>query len=494
MGVYDWNMVTDRVYGDPNFQRMAGVRFDQDGFASRQALNDAIHPDDREERLKRVRHAIETGEPYEAEYRIATGGKPRWVISRGTVDHDETGKPTHFTGVLVDITARKRAEETLLEADRQKNAFLAQLAHELRNPLAPIRNAARLLSLRKSSPGDVIWASGMIDRQVQHLTRLIDDLLDVSRISRNKLELRRQRTELKDIVNAAVEISSHFIDQSGHELIVNISSESVFLFADSARLTQALMNLLNNAAKYTESGGRIELTAGVEGDHAILRVKDSGIGIDPSVLTQIFDMFYQVDSSLERAQGGLGIGLSLVKSVLELHGGTVEARSAGIGHGSEFVLRLPAQQSAGSPSASGADSDDLSKAGVARRVLVVDDSHDAAESLALFLQVAGHIVTTAFDGEQALEAAEKFRPHIALIDLGMPKLSGYEVCRRIRETEWGKKIILIAQTGWGQDDDKRRTRETGFDGHLVKPVDPMTVVKLVEAAHETKQPEAARKP
>jgi CheY-like chemotaxis protein/nitrogen-specific signal transduction histidine kinase len=484
MGVYDWNMLTGRVYGDPNYRRIAAVPFDKDGFAQRKVLSDAIHPDDREERLKRVHRAIETGEPYEAEYRIVSGGEPRWVMSRGMVDYDETGKPTHFTGVLVDITARKQAEDALLEADRQKNAFLAQLAHELRNPLAPIRNAARIFRLERASPGDVEWASDMIDRQVQHLTRLIDDLLDVSRISRNKLELRRQRTELKDIVNGAVDSSKPVIEQSGHELIVHITPEPVFLFADSARLTQALINLLNNAAKYTDTGGRIELFAGCEDGQAVMRVTDNGIGIEPAALAKVFNMFFQVDSSLERAQGGLGIGLSLVKSVIELHGGSVEARSAGLGHGSQFMLRVPVEHRAEPASARGAEADGRSEVAVARRVLIADDNRDAAESLALFLQVTGHIADTAFDGEQALEMAERMRPEIVFLDLGMPRMNGYEVCRRIRATDWGKQIIVIAQTGWGQEEDKRRTREAGFDAHFVKPLDPTAVMKLIETVNE----------
>jgi len=615
MGVYDWNMVTGRVYGDANYQRMVDVPFDENGFAAREALSEAIHPDDRAERLRRVQRAIDTGEPYEGEYRFLSHGKTRWVISRGQVEYDRAGKPAHFTGVMVDITRRKQAEEelarlsrvhetilsttddfayifdrsgrflyanrrlltvwaktldeiigkttlelgyakwhhemhmreiaqviqtkkpirgevpftgasgiygvydyiftpvlgpdgevevivgttrdvterkryeeSLKEADQQKNAFLAQLAHELRNPLAPIRNAARIFRLKQSFPGDVMWASDVIDRQVKHLGRLIDDLLDVSRISRNKLELRRQRSELKDIVEAAVEISSPLIEQSGHRLIVDLAPEPTFLFADTARLTQAVMNLLNNAAKYTDSGGRIELTARREGDGAVIHVKDNGIGIEGPALSQVFDMFYQVDSSLERAQGGLGIGLSLVKSVMELHGGSVEARSAGIGKGSEFILRMPILASGETEPAPGArpDSDESGAAIISKRVLVADDNRDAAESLAVFLQIAGHIVTTAFDGEQALNAAESFRPDIAFIDLGMPKLNGYEVCRRIRATDWGKDMTLIAQTGWGQDEDKRRTREAKFNGHLVKPVDPMLVMKLVETSHDSK--------
>jgi signal transduction histidine kinase len=481
LGVYEWNMVTDRVYGDPNFQRMVDVPFDKDGFASRQALYEKIHPEDREARLKRVQHTIDTGAPYEAEYRIVTSEQPRWVISRGTVNYDAAGNPVRFNGVLVDITARKQAEEALLDADRQKNAFLAQLAHELRNPLAPIRNAARIFRVRQSHPQDVLWAADMIDRQVQHLTRLIDDLLDVSRISRNKLELRKQRIELKDVVDAAVEISQPMIEQSGHELRVRIAPEPIMLFADAARLTQALMNLLNNAAKYTNNGGRIELDAAREGQDAVIRVKDNGIGIEPAALGQVFNMFFQVDASLERAQGGLGIGLSLVKSVVELHGGSVAALSTGIGQGSEFVVRVPAEPAEAGMPAANVDAGEPDETTVVRRVLVVDDNRDAAESLALFLKIGGHVVATAFDGEEALAAAETFRPDVALIDLGMPKLNGYEVCRRIRASEWGRAITLIAQTGWGQEEDKRRTREAGFDAHLVKPTDPAAVLHLIAA-------------
>jgi len=485
MGLYDWNMLTDRVYGDAHFQRMAGVPFDADGFASRQALNDRIHPDDREERLKRVRRAIATREPYEAEYRIATDGRPRWVMSRGTVEYDEAGTPKHFTGVLVDITARKQLEEVLLEADRHKDAFLGQLAHELRNPLAAVRNAARILRLQQATPDNSVWASDMIERQVKHLTRLIDDLLDISRINRNKLDLRTQKTALKDVINAAVEMSTPLIEQRRHKLKVNVASEPVFLYADFARLTQALANLLTNAAKYTHPGGLIELTASMEGDEIVVSVKDNGIGIEAAALSKVFTMFFQVDSSIEKAQDGLGIGLSLVKSLVELHGGTVEARSEGIGRGSEFSFRVPIQHVAESqqPYLAGRP-DDLSAPGITRRVLVVDDNEDAAQSIALFLRIAGHVVETAFDGEQALETAEHFRPDIALIDLGMPKLNGYEVCHRIRETDWGKNVMLIAQTGWGRDEDKRLSREAGFNGHLVKPADPITVLRIIDAGLE----------
>ena len=407
-------------------------------------------------------------------------------MSRGTVEYDEAGTPKHFTGVLVDITARKQWEEALLEADRHKNVFLGQLAHELRNPLAAVRNAARILRLHQATPDNSIWASDMIERQVKHLTRLIDDLLDISRINRNKLELRTQKTELREIINAAVEISTPLIEQRSHTLTVTVASEPVFLHADFARLTQALANLLTNAAKYTNPGGQIELNACTEGDQVVVSVRDNGIGIEAAALTKVFNMFFQVDSSIEKNQDGLGIGLSLVKSLVELHGGTVEAHSEGIGRGSEFILRVPIRHFAESEPYLAGRPDDLSASGVTRRVLVVDDNRDTAESLALFLRIAGHVVCTSFDGEQALEIVEDFRPDIALIDLGLPKLSGYEVCRRIRETKWGKKVMLIAQTGWGRDEDKRLSREAGFNGHLVKPADPITVLRIVDAGLEGK--------
>ena len=484
MGLYDWNMVTDRVYGDPNFQRMAGVPFDADGFASRQVLNDKIHPDDREERLKRVRRAIASREPYEAEYRILTDGSPRWVISRGTIEYDDAGVPKHFTGVLVDITSRKRAEEALLEADRQKNAFLVQLAHELRNPLAAVRNAARIIRQNQATADNTEWAGDLIERQVKLLTRLIDDLLDISRISRNRLELRRQKIDLKDLINSAVEIATPLIEQRSHTLNINIPSEPVFLFVDFARLTQAVANLLTNAAKYTDPKGLIEVRAYKQDEKIVISVRDNGIGIHASLLPKVFSMFFQVDSSIERAQGGLGLGLSLVKSLVELHGGEVEAHSEGIGRGSEFVLRVPIQHIAEAEHSLAGRPDDLGISKVTRRVLVVDDNADAAESLALFLRIAGHVVSTAFDGEQALETAEQFRPDIALVDLGLPQLNGYEVCHRIRQTDWGKSVMLIAQTGWGRDEDKKLSREAGFDGHLVKPTDPITVLRIVDAGRD----------
>jgi CheY-like chemotaxis protein len=261
-----------------------------------------------------------------------------------------------------------------------------------------------------------------------------------------------------------------------------MAAEPVYLMGDMARLTQVTMNIITNAAKYMDPGGHIEISARQQGEEAVLSVKDNGIGMDASTLAHAFDMFFQADSSLERSQSGLGIGLSLVRSVVELHGGKVEGISAGPGRGSEFVVRLPIEAAAAESQTGASPAADDVKPGKARRVLVVDDNRDAAESLAMFLQLSGHTVHTAFDGEEALDAAESFRPEVVLLDLGMPKLNGYEVCRRIRAQEWGRNLLIVAQTGWGQDDDKLRTREAGFDGHLVKPVDPASVIKLVAQA------------
>jgi CheY-like chemotaxis protein len=294
--------------------------------------------------------------------------------------------------------------------------------------------------------------------------------------------LRLQRIELQEVVRSAVEICRPLVDQNGHDVMLRMVAEPIWLPGDMARLTQVMMNLITNAAKYMDRGGHIEISARREGEQAVLKVRDSGIGMDADTLARVFDMFYQADSSLERSQSGLGIGLSLVRSVVELHSGTVEGFSEGPGKGSEFVVRLPAESPAARSKPEAPPAAHAVNAGNSRRVLVVDDNRDAAESLAMFLKLSGHVVSTAYDGMEAMETAERFQPEIMLLDLGMPKLNGYEVCRRIREREWGKHVLIFAQTGWGQEDDKNRTREAGFDGHLVKPVDPMSIIKLVAEA------------
>jgi PAS domain S-box-containing protein len=376
---------------------------------------------------------------------------------------------------------RLRLLKELKEADRRKDDFLAMLAHELRNPLAPIRTAVKVLHLKGSDVPEARGARQIIDRQVEHLTRLIDDLLDVSRITLNKLALRQQPVELSEVITAAVESSRSFIEQRGHELTVSLPPEPVCVNGDLVRLAQVFLNLLNNAAKYTEHGGRIWLTAERQQDHAVVRVTDTGVGIPADKLPRLFEMFYQVDASLERAHGGLGIGLSLVRRLVEFHGGSVEARSDGPGKGSEFTVRLPVLVEAPQAQVLPPPGDSASRAVATRRILVVDDSRDSADMFATFLRLMGHDVRTAYDGVEGVEAAERFRPDAVLLDIGLPRLNGEEVCRRIRSTSWGRDVVLIAVTGWDQDENRHRIAQAGFDAHLVKPVDPNAVMALLTA-------------
>jgi PAS domain S-box-containing protein len=366
----------------------------------------------------------------------------------------------------------------LREADRRKDEFLATLAHELRNPLAPLRNGLQIMRLARNDTHAVDQARGMMERQLGHMVRLIDDLLDLSRISRGKVELRKERVELTKAVRHAVETSRPLIEESGHELKIDIASGPLFVDADLTRLSQVISNLLNNAAKYTERGGLVTLTVDRQRGDAVVTVRDTGVGIPAHMLPKVFEMFTQVDRSLEKSRGGLGIGLSLVKGLVEMHGGSVEARSEGHGRGSEFVVRLPVVLSLAGQSA---DEDSQSRVGPGgqRRVLVVDDSHDSATSLAMMLQLMGYETRAAHDGLEALEVAEDFRPRVILLDIGMPKLNGYDTARRLRQETWGKHIVLVALTGWGQDDDKRRSHEAGFNYHLVKPVDIGALEKLL---------------
>ena len=367
----------------------------------------------------------------------------------------------------------------LQEADRRKDEFLATLAHELRNPLAPIRNGLHILRLAGDHREIAEQARATMERQVQQMVRLIDDLLDLSRISLGKVELRRERVDLAAVVQSAVEISRPVIEQSGHELTLSLPPEPVPLEADVTRLAQVLANLLNNAAKYTERGGHIRLAVERRGGEVAVSVEDDGVGIPAPMLPRVFEMFTQVDRSLEKSQGGLGIGLSIVKRLVEMHGGTVEARSGGHGLGSEFVVHLPLPLlSPLQPQAPGSEREEAG-APARRRVLVADDNADAAESLAMMLEIMGNEVRTANDGVEAVETAAAFRPDLILLDIGMPRLNGYDACRRIREQPWGGGIVIIALTGWGQDEDRRLSQEAGFDRHLVKPVEPAVLEQLL---------------
>ncbi len=401
-----------------------------------------------------------------------------------------------------EVAERSRIERRLKQADRHKDEFLAMLAHELRNPLAPIRNAVEIMRTKPSTDPQLAWTREVIERQLGSLTRLVDDLLDVSRITRGKINVSREPLELGTIVRRAVETAQPLLSEKRQHLELEVPDGAVKVQGDLTRLTQIVGNILSNAAKYTDAGGRIELSARAAGRSVEIRVRDTGIGIPADQLPRIFDLFTQVERGTEWAPGGLGIGLALVRRLVELHGGTVAAHSDGPGRGSEFIVRLPRPESGPAPArlsgsprldesapcgdpiggdpiggdAIGDDSingDEGSPCDrrMSRRILIVDDNRDALESLTALMELAGHIVRAAPDGELALELAASFRPSVVLLDLGLPKLDGYEVARRIRAEPWGTPMVLIALTGWGQDEDRRRTRESGFDSHMVKPLD-----------------------
>jgi CheY-like chemotaxis protein len=353
------------------------------------------------------------------------------------------------------------------------------LAHELRNPLAPLRNAVELLRRADGDAALMEKARSMMERQVGQMVRLVDDLLDISRISRGKIQLRKERVELAAVVRSAVEAARPLVEAQAHELTVTLPPQPIYLDADPTRLAQVFSNLLTNAAKYTEKGGHVWLTAERQGGEVVASVRDTGIGIAADYLPHVFEMFSQAAPALERSQGGLGVGLALVRGLVELHGGTIEARSSGPGLGSEFIVRLPVVerlfQAAQEPSGDGQERRAVPKC----RILVVDDNRDATDSLAVMLRLAGHDTHTAYDGLEGLQAAAAFRPDVVLLDIGLPKMSGYEAARRIREQPWGKGMALIAVTGWGQDEDRRRALEAGFDHHLTKPVEASALEKLL---------------
>lgn len=426
----------------------------------------AVHPDDRDRLLRVTEEAARESREILVEYRLLRpDGSVRWIVSRGDILRDDEGQVLRMVGALADITEQKTAEQVLEEADQRKNEFIATLAHELRNPLAPIRNAAHLLQTASTTPEDIRWCREAINRQVEHMSRLLDDLLDVSRITLKKLELRRTRTTLQAIVEPAVEASRPAIESGGHQLVLKMPPEDVWLVADGVRIAQVITNLLNNSAKYTEPGGRIELEASVSQNKEIeMCVSDNGIGMPSDVLTSVFDLFTQAHPG---KSGGLGIGLALARELVELHGGRITAFSEGTGRGCRFEVSIPGVCDA--PEALPV----AEKAGTGstpRRVLVVDDLRDSADSMALLLQTCGYEVKTAYGGLRALEVAETFHPDLVFLDIGMSDLGGLETCRRLRARPWGSSAYVVALTGWGQEDDRRKTAEAGFDHHLVKPV------------------------
>jgi PAS domain S-box-containing protein len=404
---------------------------------------------------------------------------------------DDSGRVLFLAPTGIDITERKRAErqqkrlesslrkvaDQLSEVDRRKDEFLATLAHELRNPLAPLTNMLEVLKRADGDPEARRRARETMARQLGQLVRLVDDLLDINRITHDRLELRQGKVELATIVTQAIEAARPLCESAQHTLTVSLPPEPVWLHADAARLAQVFGNLLNNSCKYTPAGGRIAIAAERDGDAVVVSVRDNGSGIPAGKIDSIFDMFTQLDRSLERAQGGLGIGLTLVRRLVEMHGGTITAESAGEGQGSTFTVRLPVVVHAPDAAEPGLAPADALAPG--RRILIVDDNKDSAESLAMLLEITGHRTFVVHDGVAAIAAAEAHRPEVMLLDIGMPRLNGYEVCRRVRQQPWGEEIKIIALTGWGQDEDRRKSQEAGFDGHLVKPVDYNALLELL---------------
>jgi PAS domain S-box-containing protein len=432
----------------------------------------------------------------EARLRRADGG---YVPAYLTFNALPTDNGVSIGVFVTDLTAQKHheqllaAQEALREADRRKSEFLAVLAHELRNPLAPIRNAVNILRMKGDDPATVRSTTGMLERQVAQIVRLVEDLLDVSRISRNLLELRKEPVELAAILNQAIESIRPQCESMEHELALAVPTYAIFVEGDAARLTQVFTNLLDNACKYMAKRGRLRLAVEVsrerEPGEVTVRVSDSGIGIAPDQVDRIFDMFTQADSSVQPSRCGLGIGLTLVKHLVEAHAGQIEAQSKGLGEGSEFIVRLPILPE--SAKAAGRET-----GGVAAtpnyRILVADDNQDSADSLATLLKLDGHETRTTFDGAEAVQAAEAFQPHVVLLDIAMPKINGYDACRKIRSQPWGKGMTLIAQTGWDQNDDKRRIQEAGFDAHLMKPVDHAALMNILASLRDPSRSPAGK--
>ncbi|HEU0204162.1 MAG TPA: ATP-binding protein [Burkholderiaceae bacterium] len=441
-----------------------------------------LHPDDRARCIEKWTRALHTCSAYEIEVRNRRhDGVYRWFVTRAVPLRNASGQVIAWFGVTTDIHDQKQFQEQLREADRRKDEFLAVLAHELRNPLAPIRNSLEILRRRAESPAALDESRAMMERQVAQMVRITDDLLDVSRITRGKLELRREPIELAAVIKSALDTARPLIEAGGHDVAVDLGPDDVRVNADPVRLAQVFSNLLNNACKYMHDGGRIFLTAVSTGGEVAVTVRDQGIGIAAAALPTIFDMFTQADGSLVKAQGGLGIGLALAKQLVEMHGGRITGASDGPGKGSEFTVYLPVLGAAPAPAAPPAPDplEDRRPDPKARRVLVVDDNVDAAESLSMLLHLMGGEVATAFDGAQAVRTAADFRPDVILLDIGMPYMDGYEAARQIRAQPWGKHILLAALTGLGQEHDRDLAREAGFDAHFTKPIQPADLERLI---------------
>ncbi len=478
-GVWVCNREGGNIYASESFLGLTGLTQEQ---CSGLGWTRVLHPEDATATVAAWQECVECGNVWYREHRIlGIDGTYHPVLAQGVPIRGETGEITGWAGINLDINRLKRTEEALREADRRKDEFLATLAHELRNPLAPIRHAVKLLESKGVDERKHQWAREVISRQVQRMALLLDDLLDVSRITRGRLDLKLEAVDLESLVGAAVETARPLIESKHHQLTVELPPKPLTLAVDPLRLSQSLSNLLTNAAKYTDPRGRIALSVKLRADEVTMSVKDNGIGFEPEALRGMFEMFAQVDSAIDRAEGGLGIGLALVKGLIALHGGTVEGFSAGLGFGSEFIIHLPASAVV-SASLEPAGAPPPSPAALEARhlkVLVADDNRDAADSLAMVLEMSRYQVLVAHTGEQALQIARQNLPHAMILDIGMPDITGYDVAREIRREPWGTDVLLLAITGWGQREDKERASAAGFDHHLTKPVDADQVEKLL---------------
>jgi PAS domain S-box-containing protein len=465
------------IYVSDSFLQLVGLTAQECcefGWASK------LHPEERDATMAAWAEAVRDGTPWYREQRVlGVDGRYHPLLAQGVPIRDDGGRITRWAGINLDIERMKRTEEALRDADRRKDEFLATLAHELRNPLAPIRHAAKLLDAPNAEPRHVHWARDVISRQVARMALLLDDLLDVSRITRGLLSLKRQPVELGTVIAAAVETAQPLIDAKHHLLTVRLPATPLTLSADPLRLSQAVSNLLTNSAKYTDAGGRIQLQATVDADGLEIAVSDTGIGLAPEAVPNLFEMFSQVDAAHERTEGGLGIGLALVRGLVELHGGRVGVRSAGLGHGSTFTITLPAAALLPAGTVRERPSVTPSAPSPGRTLIVADDNRDAADALATVLRLAGHDVHVAYGGRDALELADRVRPDALILDLGMPDVDGHEVARAVRRRDWGADVVLLAVTGWGQEVDRQRSRAAGFDHHLTKPVDSEDLQRLI---------------
>jgi PAS domain S-box-containing protein len=468
------------VYISESFLRLMGATQEQCadfGWLTR------LHADDAAATSAAWRECVATGGVWYRELRVlGIDGLYHPILAQGVPVRGEDGEISGWAGINLDISRLKQTEEALREADRRKDEFLATLAHELRNPLAPIRHAVRLLESQAADAQQQGWAREVITRQVQRMALLLDDLLDVSRITRGRLDLKIDVVKLESLVGTAVETARPLIDAKQQHLAIHLPEQSFALSVDPLRLSQSLSNLLTNAAKYTDTGGHIALTVSLSPLEIIFSVTDTGVGLEPDAIAGLFEMFSQGHTVIDRAEGGLGIGLALVKGLITLHGGTVQASSSGVGQGSEFRICLPrsmvVDQIAEVPVAGGLE---RAASGPRNLVLVADDNQDAAQSMAMVLEIDGYEVLVAHSGEDAFRMAQVQRPHAAILDIGMPDMTGYELARRLRSEPWGQSLLLIAITGWGQQEDKERAKAAGFDRHFTKPVDPDELEQALQA-------------